>query len=342
MKAFILAVSLLVSLAVHADNQKPTTEVPESGKVVDGSHASGASSKEEEKDVKYAPVDRPPSNNLGIQDEQPQVVYPSPEDVNAEVMSDAKRSQLTTEQRKTLKQLSLDAERDKATPYVDPPVPVTRSLIVNLNAGVSPPVVRLARGQITSLVFSDMNGQPWYIDKVSINCSMFTISQCESKKESSGTDSKQNVLTIEPVTAVAYGNISVVLKGLSTPVIFILTSGQKEVDMRLDAKIGGDNPDSSAQVSVSGMPTLDDALAQFLDGVPPGSAKKLHVTGAEQIEAWLYQDRLYVRANAEALYPAYTNSARSTTGMSIYRFDEVFNSVTFTSGGQAVTAYIEQ
>lgn len=321
--------------------QRPTSEVTPSAEITPKS--SPNSSNDEVKDS--TPQDRPPSNNLGVQEEQPQVVYPSPEQINKDTMSDLERSQLTPEQRNKIKELNLEQQRDSASPYVNPPTPVTRSLIVNLNAGVSPPVVRLAKGQITSLVFSDMSGQPWFIDKASINCTLFSVSQCQGNSSGKGSDDqkeKTNVLTIEPNTPVAYGNVAVVLKGLSTPVIFILTSGQKEVDMRLDAKIPGNNPNSQAQVSMQSMPTIDDALTQFLDGVPPSSAKKMKVTGAEQISAWKYQEHLYVRANADALYPAYTNAARSTTGMSVYRFDEIFSSITFTAGGQAITAYIEE
>lgn len=340
MKIILTVIFILLNSTVAYAVVQPTSEVKPSAEVT-ANAATG-----NENSVKQSePEDIPPRSNLGVQDEQPQVVYPSPEQINKEVMSDLERSQLTAEQRRKVKELNLEQQRDTASPYVNPPVPVTRSLIVDLNAGISPPVVRLAKGQSTSLVFSDMNGQPWYIDRASINCNLFSVPQCRGGNKESGAggeSEKTNVLTIEPNTPVAYGNVTVVLKGLPTPVIFILTSGQREVDMRLDAKIPGNNPNSQAELSIQSLPTIDDSLTQFLDGVPPKNAKKMRVTGAEQISAWRYQDKLYVRANADALYPAYTNSARSTTGMSIYRFDEIYSSITFTAGGQAITAYIEE
>ncbi|MBJ8931595.1 DotH/IcmK family type IV secretion protein [Citrobacter freundii] len=341
MKIILTVIFIFITYGTaYAEGQQPTSAIKPSSEVT-----ANVPTKNENADKETLPEDIPPKSNLGVQDEQPQVVYPSPEQINSDVMSDLERSQLTPEQRKKVKALNLEQQRDTASPYVNPPIPVTRSLIVDLNAGISPPVVRLAKGQSTSLVFSDMGGQPWYIDRASINCTLFSVPQCRGgNKESgsSGESEKTNVLTIEPNTPVAYGNVTVVLKGLPTPVIFILTSGQKEVDMRLDAKIPGSNPNSQAELSVQSLPTIDDSLTQFLDGVPPKSAKKMRVSGAEQITAWKYQDRLYVRANADALYPAYTNSARSTTGMSVYRFDEIYSSITFTAGGQAITAYIEE
>lgn len=341
MKTILSLLLLIFALSVFADTGKPTTLLPSGA---DTAANADMASEPATASADSAPQDQPPSSNLGIQDEQPQVVYPSPEQVNQDTVNDVERSQLTPEQINRIKELNLERQRAASMPYVNPPVPVTRSLFVNLNAGVSPPVIRLARGQISSLVFSDMQGQPWNIDRASVNCILFSVPQCQGgggKGSDNQEVTKTNVLTIEPNTPTAYGNIAVVLKGLPTPVIFILASGQKEVDMRLDAKIAGNNPDSQAQVTVTAMPQIDDSLAQFLDGVPPSSATKLHVTGADQIQAWKYNEHLYVRANADALYPAYTNSAKSTTGMTIYRFDEIYSSVTFTSGGQAITAFIE-
>lgn len=334
MKFFLISVFILLSVQASA-KEKPTTAIPPAQSTVKNTNQQQTQQQQQN----FAPEDRPPSNNLG---EQAQVVYPAPEQINRDVLQDVERLQLTPEQMNRLKELQLEKERAAASPYVNPPTPVTRSLFVNLNAGISPPVVRLARGQFTSVVFSDMSGQPWYIESISVNCELFSTPLCiKGDKADKSSETKTNVLSIEPQTPVAYGNVTVVLKGLSTPVIFILTSGQKEVDMRLDAKIPGRNPDSASQISTNGMPTIDNSLANFLDGVPPSSAKKLKVHG-DGVEAWAYRDHLYVRANADALYPAFTASARSTTGMSVYKFDEIYSSVTFTSGGQALTAYIEQ
>jgi len=49
-----------------------------------------------------------------------------------------------------------------------------------------------------------------------------------------------------------------------------------------------------------------------------------------------------VRTRGEVQYPAYKNAARSTSGVSVYKFVEMHNSVTLLTGGQAVTVFIQE
>jgi len=282
-----------------------------------------------------------PRSGLGQQvaDPPPQVVYPRPTEVVEDVIGNIEDMQLTPEQYDRLKRIYIERERQKAIPYVSPPKPITRTMFVSLDPGVSPPALRLSRGQQTSIVFSDVSGQPWFIENVSMNRQLFS----DGRQGQQGTAQQQptNVLTIEPLTPAAYGNVTVTLRGLSTPVIFVLTSAQQEVDMRVDAKVPGHNPDAIDTVAVSTLPSIDSTLSYFLDGVPPKEARRLKVTGLDGTEAWLYRDNLYVRTKADAQYPAYMSAARSTSGVSVYRYARLHSSVTFTTGGQAVTVFIE-
>lgn len=289
---------------------------------------------------------QPPANNLGRQvaGGPPQVVYPRPEDVISETVDGIKDVQLSPQQIKELKAFWLQREKEKASPYATPAKPVTRTLQLNLDPGVSPPVLRLSMGQQTSVVFSDYNGQPWFIKNVSVNRDSFDDGRQDLGQNGQATANidPTSILSLTPKSAAAYGNITVTLKGLSTPIIFILTTGQPEVDMRIDAKVPGRNPDTTASVNVLTMPVIDGELTYFLDGVPPKEARRLKVSGMAGVDAWLFQQNLYVRAKATAQYPAYTNSARSTSGTSVYRYAGMQNSITFTTGGQAVTVFIEQ
>lgn len=282
-----------------------------------------------------------PPNNFGIQDTKAppslQVVYPSLNQIVEAQVSDTEDTQLTPDQVKRIKELGLNAERQRATPYTNLPKPITRTLAVNLDPGIAPPVIRLARGQLSSMVFSDAAGSPWFIESIAMNRSLFSDGRADNAKDQAPT----NVLTIEPLTTAAYGNVTVQLKGLNTPVIFVLSTAQKEVDMRVDAKIPGRNPDGYVVSEVSDLPKMDDALTLFLDNVPPRDARRLRVSGMEGVAAWFYQDSLYLRAKGEAQYPAYLSAAKSTSGMSVYKFSGAHNSVTLLSGGRAVTIFIE-
>jgi len=285
----------------------------------------------------------PPKSNLGkqAQGQQPPaaVVMPKPQEVVEQTIENIENAQLTDAQYERIKKLYMRRERQKATPAVVPAKPVTRTLLVNLDPGISPPILRVARGQLTSIVFSDMTGQPWFIKNVGMNRQVFSDGR---EGAVGGLQSEPtNVLTIEPLTAAAYGNVSVKLNALPTPVIFVLAAAQQEVDLRVDAKVPGRNPDSADSVSYTSMPGIDASLTAFLDGVPPKDARRLHVTGLPNTEAWMYKENLYVRTDADAQYPAYYSSARSTSGKAVYRFNSRQNSVTLLANGRAVTAFIE-
>lgn len=277
-----------------------------------------------------------PPNNLG-QGQLPTVIYPDNSQIAEEMIQELEGLQLTPEQVSRVKQLYLQREMNKATPYATPPNPVTRTLAVNLEPGIAPPLLRLSRGQQSSIVFSDANGNPWFIKKVSLNRQAFNDGKNGSDKDEEST----NVLSLEPLNPMAYGNVSVTLNGLSTPVIFTLTSGQSDVDVRVDAKIPGYNPDAGHSVSVTSLPTIDGELVYFMDGVPPKEAKRLNVRGLDGTTAWDYGGNLYLRTRASAQFPAYRNAARSTSGISVYRYEGLYDTVTLLTGGRAVTVFVE-
>lgn len=271
----------------------------------------------------------------------PSVVYPPADAIVERAVRQIENMQLTPEQVERLKSIYIERQQQRSMPYLNPAKPVTRTLLVNLDPGVAPPTLRLSRGQQTSLVFSDVSGQPWMIEKVSMNRQLFSDGRAIGAGQGGQTEAPTNVLSIEALSPAAYGNVTVTLRGQSTPVIFVLTTGQAEVDMRVDAKVPGRNPDAEAEVSVQAAPGLDNAMPYFLDGVPPASAKRLKVTGLDGAEAWVYDRNLYVKARANAQYPAYFAAARSTSGVSVYRYVGVPKAATFTIGGRAQTAFFE-
>ena len=299
--------------------------------------SSASSSSEASSSAAATPT--PPANNLGKWVPPPEVVMPSVDEIVAGVVEDAKKSQFTPEQLDVLKKLYLEKQEAKASPYDTPPNPVIRTIPLDLSPGVTPPVVRLSQGQSTSVVFSDNSGEPWYIESIVMNRKNFSDGRKDGEEAKAAPT---NLMTVEPLSPKAYGNVVVKLKGLPTPIIFILTAGQKDVDMRIDAKVPGANPDANAYVQMSNMPSVDASLTLFLDGVPPREAVRLSVIGFPGAEAWVYQKNMYLRINADAQYPAYLAGARSTSGVAVYRYEGKKSQVTVTSGGKAITIHIEK
>lgn len=244
---------------------------------------------------------------------------------------------LTTQDYKDLKTLNLDVQKSQVTPYPSTAKPITRSLALNLDPGVQPPVLRLSQGMQTSIVFSDGNGQAWNIESVSYNKGMFE----DDRGQGEGSDSTDtNILSLSPKNPAAYGNVSIKLKGLSTPVMFVLTTGQSQVDFRVDAKVPGGNPDSTYHTVSSGSyPSIDENMMGFLDGVPPSGAKELKFEEARGARAWSYQNNLYIKTRGTVAYPAYMAAAKSTSGANVYRFNGIKQSVTLMQDGQIFSAY---
>lgn len=263
----------------------------------------------------------------------------------ADQVAEYQYSQLTPEEMYRIKSIELEKERIGANPYLSIPEPVVRSLAVSLNPGEQPPLVRVSKDMLTSIVFTDNDGQPWYIDKVTINRNQFSDAANMPSGET-GEVTPTNILTLEPNENFVFGNVSITLKGKALPVILILASGQPTVDMRVDARIPGRNPDAAYVPGVSAVRAQtdidNDALA-FLDGSIPDLAEPL-IASDTAAQGWEHNNALYVKSRLDVLFPAYSSRASTADGVNIYRFDTTTpnNSITLMQRhGQPVTVSFE-
>lgn len=258
-------------------------------------------------------------------------------------------SQPTVSQVKAIKEYNLNIDRITASPYIDIPKPVVRSAAVNLAPGEQPPVVRLAKGMLTSIVITDNEGNPWPIEKSVINATQIT------DHTTVDADGQTNIITIEPNETITWSNISVTLKGKAIPVMFLLASGQPEVDMRIDARVPGVSPlarttagNYVGEIGVhSAVSDIDNASLHFLDGTIPSVAERLQAS-TDGFQAWSFNNAVYVKTRYDVLYPSYFSKASTGEGVHVYRFDNLTNpigvsTVTFTQrGGQPITVSFEK
>lgn len=254
--------------------------------------------------------------------------------------------QLSPEQVRLLKQYIIDQQRHVASPYPTTAKPVTRSVGLSLNPGEAPPALRLSAGMLTSVVFTDNAGQPWNIEKISLNRALFNDGINAASANSQEDAIETNVLSLEPLTPVAYGNVAITLKGLTTPIIFLLTTGQNDVDFRVDAKVPGISPDtkysgfsgySASRIST----TIDDMALMFVDGVPPPEAIEQQTKNPD-VKAWVYGEDVIIRTMNQVIYPAYRTSVRASNGMTVYKFDGDVRNITLSKEGKPVTIFVEQ
>lgn len=219
---------------------------------------------------------------------------------------------MTPDQIHRLKQLFTATQYAQAAPPGTPPRPVATSQVVNLAPGSTPPVIRLAQGFVSSLVFIDSTGAPWPIDSYSIgDPTRFNI-------QWNKTD---NTLMVQAMSLYNYGNLAVRLKGLVTPVMLTLIPGQKDVDYRVDLRVQGLGPNAIPLVGETLPNVTNPLLLGVLDGIPPPGSKELTVCGTD-MQAWLLGNRLYVRSHYVILSPAWLATLSSADGTKAYEMQK--------------------
>jgi intracellular multiplication protein IcmK len=191
---------------------------------------------------------------------------------------------------------------------IAPPRPTATSQFVDLSPGATPPVIRLAQGFVTSLVFVDSTGAPWPIASYDVgNPSAFNIQW----------DKTSNTLMVQSTVLYNYGNLAVRLRGLDTPVMLTLIPGQKAVDYRVDLRVQGLGPNHQPLVMNTLPASTDSDLLNVLDGVPPPNSTVLSVEGGD-CQAWSSGDKMYVRTRLNILSPGWVSTLSSADGMHAY------------------------
>lgn len=223
-----------------------------------------------------------------------------------------KISPLTPEQIIEMRKAQDRTKRAVATPPDTPPRPVSSTLTIDLSPGMTPPVIRLGAGFVTSLVFVDSTGQSWPIADYSLgNPKHFNIQW----------DKKTNTLFVQSTTDYTNGNLAVRLAKLDTPVMLSLVSGQREVDYRVDLQVRGRGPNAKAAIVGANLPEAPQPmLLSVLDGIPPAGSIELQVTGGCG-RAWSIKGRMIFRTHLTILSPAWIATVSSLDGTRVYEMN---------------------
>ena len=216
---------------------------------------------------------------------------------------------MTPEQILRYRQLFDAMELAESTTPTTPPKPIASSQFVHLSPGSTPPVVRLAQGFVSSVVFLDSTGAPWPIVAYDIgNPEAFNIQW----------DRSGNTLMIQASQQYTYGNMAVRLKGLNTPVMLTLVPGQKVIDYRVDMRVQGVGPNANRMPAGVGLPPgADPLLLSILDGISPPNGQYHKVLGGPA-QAWSLGNTLYLRTELTILSPGWLATMQSADGMRAY------------------------
>ncbi|NDV52908.1 DotH/IcmK family type IV secretion protein [Salipiger sp. PrR003] len=207
------------------------------------------------------------------------------------------------------------AERQQVT--ADPKRTI-RSIDLSLKPGEEIPVIRMQLGQVSTITFSDRNGNPWPVLTVTPGDPNAFAAQ------PAGEQGVTNIIVVNPRTDYASSNMVVTLVDNPVPVLLTLDArDEDEVDFRVDARIDDVGPNSNYAMTenLSLSPTGDKTMIAFLDGLPPRGADEME-TSASGVESWLYGGKMYVRTHGEVLSPAYIGKSSNVSGVSVFVLPE--------------------
>ena len=217
--------------------------------------------------------------------------------------------------REFMRRLEMTADASQ-TSFAGPPKAEVKITTLSLDPGVEPPQINLSAGYVTTINMTDATGEPWPILDVGIGGSF----------EATPTQAGSHVIRIVPSVRNGSGNLSVLLKDLSTPVIFKLRSGESTVHMRYDARIPKMGPNARMQIIERGRrgPTAaDEAIMMILQNEPPKGAKRLKITGIDaRTMAWKLDSKIFLRTPLSLLSPAWNASVSSTDGTTVYEIGD--------------------
>ncbi len=239
---------------------------------------------------------------------------------------------MTPDQIQKLRNLFADSQRAaSASPGAGPPKPVASSQMVTLSPGLTPPIVRLAQGYVTAIVFLDSTGAPWPIEAYDVgNPSAFNVQW----------NHNGNILMIQSSAMYTMGNLVVQLKGLNTPVLVTLIPGQPIVDYRVDMRVPALGPNAKPGAQTSLPQAASNVLINVLDGVPPENSKTLTVPNSSS-QAWLAGDQIYLRTPLTLLSPAWIAAMSSADGTNAYQIPKAPSILVADSDGKIFNLRIE-
>lgn len=225
------------------------------------------------------------------------------------------------------------------TPVINS-VPQITSQTISLSPGDATPVVRVAPGRPTYIVFEDITGAPWPLEYPPINHS-------GSKRFYVSGFTDKPFVTIQPLVTYGNGDVGVILKDLPVPVSLVLANVEPaaidkvyKYDSRVNIRIPRRGPLAPLNTitTVNKIALTDPELQSLLDGIPPKDANRLK-TDNKRVSVWRRADKLYVRSELESR-TQFSKTLSSADGTHVYEM-EISPFITMMEQGSTITVKVE-
>ncbi len=195
------------------------------------------------------------------------------------------------------------------------PTPRINVTTIGLDPGVTPMILKTAVGHVSTLNILDITGAPWPIQDIT------WAGDFEVTEPAEGG----HIIRVVPLKKEAYGNMSISLLTLKTPISIMLKTSIDEVQYRVDARIPEYGPFAQAPLIQGGVDRVagNSLIMSLLDGVPPNAAERLKVSGVDgRTSAYKVNGMTYVRTPLALLSPGWEQSVSSADGMNVYALNE--------------------
>ena len=228
-------------------------------------------------------------------------------------------------------------ETKRNLPGNSSPVMGTQTRRLSFETGNKPPVLRIAPGYVTTLAFVDSTGSPWPVSSVTLgNPNFYKVVQPSGEK---------HIITVSALKEYVDSNLALTFQGKHMPVTIQLktVSGKQEsTDSLVVFKTDRRGPNAREPTfGPTPEPTASKVMMNFLDRVPPGSAKRMELSPRiGGVSMWSYEGSLYVRTEYSVMWPAWKAVSRGPNKVRVYEMPRV-SSLMVSREGRSVSIQVE-
>lgn len=244
---------------------------------------------------------------------------PAPEGITKLGASDtaveqAQREQhpMNPEQIRRYKQLLDEIKDSSARAPRDRPIPESNRIPIELSTMRPPQVLRVSPDMVSTVIFTDVTGQPWPIAAVVPGSKGWVEIKTDPERA-------PHIFTVTPQETYAMTNLSVWLQDSTTPVIIQVVSDKRQVDSLLELVAQARGPlakKNSVEFAVSPQ-VISSEQNDLMSGLTPTGAVPLKVMGGDA-QAWILNGKMYLRSRMMLRAPSARFVFSNSDGTKVY------------------------
>lgn len=244
---------------------------------------------------------------------------PAPEGIikmgaSDQAIDQAQRDQhpMSPEQVRQYKRMLDDLKDSSARAPRERPIPESNRIPIELSTMRPPQVLRVSADMVSTVMFTDVTGQPWPIAAVVPGSKGWVEIKSDPERA-------PHIFTVTPQETYAMTNLSVWLQDSTTPVIIQVVSDKRRVDSLLELVAQARGPlakKNAVEFAVSPQ-VISSEQNDLMSGLTPAGAVALKVMGGEA-QAWILNGKMYLRSRLMLRAPSARFVFSNSDGTKVY------------------------